>query len=90
MSWNVDFEESAKRDLNKLDSSTCRQVIKKIEWLGEYFEEIQVQQLQAGWSGYFKLRAGDWRIAYTFNEKQKKITIWYIDNRDSIYKRRHE
>jgi len=88
MHWSIEFEDSANSDLTKLDHAVRRRVVSKIEWLAEHFEKVKIRQLQADWHGFFKLRAGIWRVAYTFSELKKIITVWHIDNRDKIYKRK--
>ena len=88
MFWSIEFEDSASRDLARLDRVIQHRVFGKIEWLGEHFDEVKIPQLQADWHGFFKLRIGPWRVAYTFSEQKKLITIWHINNRDKIYKRK--
>jgi len=37
--------------------------------------------------GIWRLRVGDYRIAYEINEKQKLVTILCIESRSNVYKR---
>ena len=52
-------------------------------WLGENFDEIKPQALSANLSGLLKLRIGDYRIIYSFD--QEFITIHQIGHRREIY-----
>ncbi|MFB2972342.1 type II toxin-antitoxin system RelE/ParE family toxin [Aerosakkonema sp. BLCC-F183] len=58
---------------------------KKINWLAENFEEITPMPLSANLAGFFKLRVGDYRVIYSFNDDLKVITIHQIGHRREIY-----
>ena len=85
--WRVLFSDEAKRDFSRLDRSVRMQVTERIAWLAENFEHITPLSLHDDLRGYFKLRAGDWRVAYTFEPSEKNIKIRMIDHRTRIYKR---
>lgn len=86
MSWVLEFRKSAERDLAVLDHPLRRRIIEKLGWLIENFDSIVPLPLGGRWRGLFKLRVGDWRVAYEINFSKKLITVHYIDRRDRIYK----
>ena len=86
--WRVEFTAIAERDLKKLDARVRLQVVERIEWLAEHIETLAPIPLHADFKGMFKPRAGDWRVAYTFEPSETLIKIRMIDHRDKIYKRR--
>ncbi|MDP3762727.1 MAG: type II toxin-antitoxin system RelE/ParE family toxin [bacterium] len=86
--WRVEFRGKAEDDLVKLERPLRRRIIDRLEWLAENFEEITPLPLGGEWKGFFKFRAGDWRIIYTIESEEKIIAVRYIDNRDKIYKRK--
>lgn len=86
--WHAEFRGKAEYDLAKLERPLQRRIIERLEWLEENFEEITPLPLGGEWKGFFKLRAGDWRIIYTIEPRERIIVVHYIDNRDKIYKRK--
>jgi addiction module RelE/StbE family toxin len=36
---------------------------------------------------FWRIRVGDYRIAYTISEKEKVVTVWCIDVRGNIYEK---
>ena len=53
------------------------------QWLGENFDDIRHQALSANLSGLFKLRIGDYRVIYSFDDDF--ITIHQVGHRRDIY-----
>lgn len=43
-------------------------------------------KLHGDLKGYYKLRIGDYRIIYEFDQKSKTVTILKIEHRQGIYK----
>ena len=67
MRWSLEFTDVGRDDLKKLDHMVRRQVIDRLEWFSVHFEQTRPLPLHADWKGYFKLRVGDWRVAYIFD-----------------------
>ena len=86
--WRVEFTPIAERDLRRLDKHMRLQVTDRIERLAEHIETLAPVPLHADFKGLFKLRVGDWRVAYTFEPSMLLIKIRMIDHRSKIYKRR--
>jgi mRNA interferase RelE/StbE len=60
-------------------------VLRKIRWLSDNFKELAPQALTGNLSGLFKLRIGDYRAIYSFNDETGMITIHRIGHRSEIY-----
>ena len=86
--WHVNFDESAERDFVKLDKSLKIRVGEKLDWLSKNFEKITPVGLSDNWSGYFKLRIGDYRIVYKIMLVDREIKVVAIEHRSKIYKRK--
>ena len=84
----MEFRGKAEDDLAKLERPLRRRIIERLEWLAENFEEITPLPLGREWKGFFKLRAGDWRIIYQVEHTERQILVHRIDRRDKIYRRR--
>jgi mRNA interferase RelE/StbE len=78
------FTADARGDLAKLDQSTARQIYKKLSWLAENFDLITPEPLTGEWKGVYKLRVGDYRALYTFDNIQ--LIVHFIRHRREVYK----
>ena len=86
MEYQVEFRPEADRDLSRLDKQVSQRVLKRIKWLAQHFEEIEVESLTGKqWRGVFKLRVGDYRVLYTADRLKRFITIHLIGHRREIY-----
>ena len=85
MSYLVEYEVEALDDLAKLTEVVRQRVINKIKWLATNFEEITPEPLTANWSGFYKLRVGDYRVVYEFITETKIIIIDRVGHRREVY-----
>ena len=88
--YHVAFTPDAEADLARLDQPITRRVLRKLRWLTENFEIIMLESLTGGWQGVLKLRVGDYRLLYTFDKAETKITVHFIKHRSEVYKTRQE
>ena len=85
MSYFVEFMGEALTSQAKLTEAVQERISKKIDWLAENFDQITPMPLSANLAGLFKLRVGDYRVIYSFNNELKLITIYQIGHRREIY-----
>lgn len=85
MIYVVEYEPEALADLEKLMQAIREQVVKKINWLAENFDQINPQSLTAELSGFFKLRVGDYRVIYEFSREEEIIFIDRVKHRRDVY-----
>jgi mRNA interferase RelE/StbE len=81
--YNLVLSEQAQRDLARLDSPFRRQVEKRMDWLAEHADDIAAKALTGDWAGFFKLRAGDYRILYQV--KGETVLVLRIRHRREVY-----
>ena len=80
----IEWSEGATTDLEKLDKSIARRILRRLAWLSKNFQSIVPEPLIGELKGTFKLRIGDWRAIYTM--EGKKIVIQFVGHRSEIYK----
>jgi mRNA interferase RelE/StbE len=85
MSYKVQYTTQAVEDLEKLAADIRQRITKKINWLGENFDNIQPIPLSANWAGFYKLRVGDYRVIYEIDNDIQIITIDQVGHRRDIY-----
>jgi mRNA interferase RelE/StbE len=83
MRHRIEFADKAVEGLESLTATVRERVFKKIRWLGENFDDIRHQGLSVNLSGLFKLRIGDYRVIYSFDDDF--ITIHQVGHRRDIY-----
>lgn len=86
--WTLRFSQDAERELRKLDNSVYNVALDRTTWLADHFDSIIPLPLHAEWSGYYKWRAGDYRIIYTINYSACILYVEHVRHRTRVYKRR--
>jgi len=82
--WQVEWAETALRDLGKLDRVAARRIVAKLERAAtdpsRFFERL------AG-SADFKLRVGDYRLLALLSHEDRVIYVERVGHRSTIYDR---
>jgi mRNA interferase RelE/StbE len=84
--YQVIILPKALKDLSRLDKSISERIIDKLTWLSENIETIHPLALSEKYSEFFKLKIGDWRVIYDFDNNKKVITVHKVGHRREIYK----
>jgi len=79
--------EEAARDLAKMDTAVARRVVARIRWLAENLEDVQPEALTGNLAGFYKLRAGDYRVVYEIVRAESMIIVHLVGHRREIYRR---
>jgi mRNA interferase RelE/StbE len=85
--YRIRILDAAARDLAKLDKPIARRIVRRIHWLAENLDDLQPEALTGDLSGFFKLRAGDYRVLYEILREKQTIVIHLIGHRREIYRR---
>jgi len=79
----ITFTRRAMRDIKKLPNDVRRRIELAID---ELLDDVRAgDKLHGEWEGYWKLRAGDYRIIYKINSKEL-IEIQYVRHRRMAYR----
>jgi mRNA interferase RelE/StbE len=84
--YQVIILPKALNDLSALDKAVALRVIDKLTWASANFENILPLPLSANYTGFNKLRVGDWRVIYDVNYEKQIITVHKVGHRRDIYK----
>jgi mRNA interferase RelE/StbE len=82
MMYNLEWKEHALQNLEKLENSISRRIIKKIEELSENPFSKDIKRLKG--RNEFRLRVGDYRVFFSI--EQNTIQILKVGHRKNIYK----
>lgn len=87
MKWKIRFSRTASKDFSELDELYKTQLteeINSLEKLGN--KHPKIKSLTGPLKGYFRIRQGDYRIIFTYQEKT--IFIASILHRQEAYKKK--
>lgn len=84
--YRVKFTQDTLDQMASLDRSVAQQVLKKLRWLSENFEQATHLPLTGALKGIYKLRAGDYRALYTFDRDVQEIVVHAVKHRREVYK----
>ena len=84
--WRLEFTPEAEVSLSKLDADVRKRVAKKLEWLADNFDHVSPEPLSHELAGKYKLRVGDYRVIYSFEEEKRIIQVYLIGHRSKIYR----
>lgn len=72
--------------ISRLDKAVAQRVTDKLTWLSENIEITTQLLLKGSFSGFCKLKAGDWRVIYEVDYEEKVVTVHKVGHRREIYK----
>ena len=89
MDWQIEFDESAKKELAKLDRQVARRLIDflKDRILSRRDPRSVGQSLKGSTLGEFwKYRVGDVRIIASIQDERMTVLVLRVGNRSDIYR----
>ena len=84
---NVVIHHRAAKYVRKLPNpqkSRIKQLLKQLKT--EPFLHPQVKQMVGDWAGYYRIRLGDIRVIFWYEEDTDTVYVDYIGARGDIYK----
>jgi mRNA interferase RelE/StbE len=83
--YKVAYLDSVEEDLKKLDKTTVRKILNRIEtYLAQDPKELG-KPLKGEFQGYWRYRWGDYRVIYKISEREILILVLRISNRKDVY-----
>jgi mRNA interferase RelE/StbE len=89
MAWAIEFDEAAQRELNRLDPTIARRILKFLVGRVAKLEDPRKigERLQGQLHHLWKYRVGDSRVLCSFKEEVLVVLVLEIGHRSEIYKR---
>ncbi|MBI4706824.1 MAG: type II toxin-antitoxin system RelE/ParE family toxin [Candidatus Omnitrophica bacterium] len=83
--YKVAYLDSVEQDLKKLDKSTVKKILIRIEtYLAQEPKELG-KPLKGEFQGHWRYCWGDYRVIYKISEQEILIVILCISNRKDVY-----
>ena len=83
--YTVEFERSAKKELDRLDQQVRVRILRKIEALAGDPRPAGVVRL-SGRHDMWRIRVGDYRVVYEIRDDQLIVTIIRVAARGAVYR----
>jgi len=83
--YNIEITPAAERQIRKLETTTRRRILKKIETLGTTPRPVGVEKLTD--TTFYRVRVGDYRIIYEVEDQITRVLVLKVGDRKEIYKR---
>ncbi len=80
--FNLEWKESAIKEVKKLEKSISSRIYKKIDELRYGFQSKDIKKIKG--EDKLRLRIGDYRIL--FSVERNTVVIWKVGHRRNIYK----
>ncbi len=86
MAYKVVYLDSVEEDLKKLDKTTIKKVLSRIETYLASDPKKLGKPLKGEFQGYWRYRWGDYRVIYKISEKEILIIVLRISHRREVYR----
>lgn len=83
--YKIIFDRDVDRDLAKLPKHVVKNVLKRTMALSHQPRSGQSLKL-TGSEGIYRLRAGDYRIIYTIDDRLNEIVVYHVRHRKDVYR----
>jgi len=86
--YDIEPLETAEEQLERIDRTLGRRLVKRLNWLAVNFDDIRPEPLSGDLIGPYKFRVGDYRIIYEVISAEQVIIVHSIGHRREIYRKR--
>ena len=87
MTYSLEFESRASRDLSRLDSRVAQRVRAALTRMAENADAVRHRALTGPrYRGLFRLRMGDYRAIYEIDRGSQLITVLRVEHRREAYR----
>ncbi|MDP3041917.1 MAG: type II toxin-antitoxin system RelE/ParE family toxin [Candidatus Omnitrophota bacterium] len=83
--YKVAYLDSVEEDFKKLDKTTIRKILNRIETYLACDPKELGKPLKGEFQGYWRYRWGDYRVIYKISEREILILVLRISNRKDVY-----
>ncbi len=89
MAWRIEFDPAALKELEKLDKTVERRIVKfLLDRVANLEDPRQIGgSLQGSRSGLWKYRVGDYRVICSLEHDRLVVLVLQVGHRREVYKR---
>lgn len=88
-SWKIEFAESARRDLNKLDPQVANRIVCFLRDRVATLDDPRGigEPLKGALDSFWRFRVGDWRVIVRIEEGVLRVFVVRVGHRRDVYNR---
>lgn len=89
MAWTIEYTDTAKKSLKKLDKAAARQIVDYMrDRVGKREDPKSLgKPLSGPLGGLWRYRVGDYRVVCEISEQEIRVLVLRIGHRGAIYAR---
>jgi mRNA interferase RelE/StbE len=90
MTWRIEFDPNARKELNRLDSQTARRILQfLLERVAALENPRSIGEALKGsrFGEFWKYRVGDYRLIVSIEDNRMCVLVVRIGNRRDVYRR---
>ncbi len=87
--YSIDFAPRTERQFNLIPKDIKKLIFERIDKLRTNPRPENVEPLQGGDKGLFRIRQGDYRIVYSIQDQKLLVLIVRVVHRKEVYKKKH-
>ncbi len=90
MSWQIEYTDTAKNQLGKLDKQTARRIVDYMDdrVLGLDDPRNTGKMLTGVFGGLWRYRIGDYRVICEIQDQALRVLVLRMGNRREVYRKR--
>lgn len=85
MTYEVLLLAEAQEDLRQVSSADLKRIIERLFRLSSDPNSATHEALTGRLSGLLKMRVGDYRVVYTIDRRDRRITVHFVGHRSDVY-----
>ncbi len=89
MAWTIEYTESARRQLRKLDKSSARRILDYMDERIAPLEDVRSlgKALRGPLGEFWRYRVGEYRIICELHDRKLCVMVVRVGDRKDIYRR---
>ena len=86
--YRIEVKRAARQRITHMPRAKTKAIFRAVRAIAaDPFARRATVDTMSGTHGFFRLRAGQWRVIYRVDQAARTLTIYRIETRGQVYKR---
>lgn len=88
MAWTIEYTETARRQLRKLDKSAARRILNYMDQRVAPLEDARTmgKALRGPLGEFWRYRVGEYRVICQFHDQELRVLVVRVGSRQDVYR----
>lgn len=88
MAWTIEYTETARRQLSKLDKSVARRILNYMDQRVAPLEDARTmgKALRGPLGEFWRYRVGEYRVICQFHDQELRVLVVRVGSRQDVYR----